>query len=204
MTGVIWMVVLTFSTCVIILSAALGQPSLLMAMSAGVSFGIALMAIREIRAIEAAGGSRRVLNSVVARFMGLVWTWGALGLVVSYGLILSDTWPEWWMYFLSFAGAAVLCLLYSSTLERDEAQGKKDDATVDLGRPIFILQLVGMLGTMIWLAVSPSMNLLSAASPDWVANNIFFGGAIALTAISAYALLQDKITDPEKHAPAAA
>ncbi len=202
MSNIIWMIVLTLCTSAIILSAAVGEPSIVMMMSAGVSFGIAVIAIREIRALEAAGASRRILNSAVARFMGLVWTWGALGLVVSYGLVLSNNWPNWFAYFVAFAAAGVLCLFYSSTLDRDEALKRDDETLVNLSRPIMIGQLVAMLGTMAWLALSPSKSLLSTAQPDWVANNIFFGGAIALIAICSYALLFDKTETSSKTAKA--
>jgi hypothetical protein len=203
MSNIVWMVVLTLCTCAIILSAAIGEPSIVMAMSAGISFSIAVLAIRELQALEEAGASRRAIKSAMARFMGLVWIWGALGLVVSYGLILSGTWPNWWIFFIAFAAAGVLCLFYSTTLDRDEALQRDDDMLTGLGRPIIILQLTGMLVTMAWLATNPSQNLLTTESPSWVANNIFFGGAIALTAICAYALLHVK-SEGQSRKPAAA
>ena len=192
MSQLIWMTILTISVCAIILSAAIGDPTTLMAMTSIVSFGLALVAIKDHRTLEAANASRSKLSSSTARHMGLIWFWGALGLLVSYGLILSETWHEWPVFFGGFTAAAVACLLYAATLDRDEELARKDDTMVNLGRYLTIAQLLGMLATLIGIAIDPDKQLLSAARPDWVANNIFVAGAIALTAVSAYALMQDK------------
>jgi hypothetical protein len=198
MPNILWMVVLTCSTCAIIFSAALEQPAMFLATSAGVSFGISLIAIREIQTLRDAGASRNVIGSSVARFMGLIWTWGALGLIVSYSLVLQGTWPSWWMYFLVFAAGAAACLTYSSKLDRNEDEGVIDDAMLCYGRHIISVQLAAMLVSMTWLGVNTSKNLLSTTNPEWVANIIFLGASIALAAISVGALVHDKVGTPEQ------
>ena len=191
MSNFIWMVILTVSVCVIILSAAIGDPPTLMAMTGIISFALALIAIREHRNLELSGASRASLSASTARHMGLIWMWGALGLLVSYGLILSETWPDWTYYFAAFAAASIACLLYAGTVDRDEALGREDQTMVNLGKYLLIAQLLGVLVALITIYLDPSMQLLSDANPDWVANNIFIAGAIALTAVSGYALMQD-------------
>lgn len=52
-----------------------------------------------------------------------------------------------------------------------------------------------MLAALIAICIDPNKQLLSATQPDWIANNIFVAGAIALTAICAYALMQDETPD---------
>lgn len=192
MSQVLWMIILTVSVCAMILSASIGDPATLMAMTGIVSFALALVAISEHRRLETANASRGTLSASIARSMGLIWFWGALGLLVSYGLILSATWPVWPVFFGLFATAAVACLLFAATLDRDESLGRKDDHMIELGNYLMITQLLGMLATLILMAVDPSKQLLSSEQPDWVANNIFVAGAIALTAVSAYALIQNR------------
>jgi anaerobic C4-dicarboxylate transporter len=117
--------------------------------------------------------------------------WGALGLLVSYSQILNATWDSWPIFFGTFAAAAVACLLYAATVDRDELLGREDSSMVNLGRYLTIAQLILMLVTLIGLWLDPNRQLLSTADPEWVANNIFAAGAIALTAVSGYALLRD-------------
>jgi hypothetical protein len=187
-----WMIILTVSVCAIILSAALGEPIILMFMTGAVSLGLALVAIRAHRHLEADGASRGVLSATIARHMGLIWAWGCLGLLICYGLLLPKTWHEWPVFFGGFAAAAVACLVYASALARDEQLGRKDDAMINLGRYLTIAQLLGMLATLIGICIDPDKRLLSDVRPDWVANNIFVAGAVALTAVSAYALMRDR------------
>jgi hypothetical protein len=180
------MITLTVSVCAIILSAAIGAPVLHMAMTGSVSLVCALFAIRERRALQSAGASPSAIASATARYMGLVWVWGALGLLVTYFFILR--WPEWWSFFIGFAAIGVLCLFFAATLERDAKAGRDDETMLSLGRYLAIGQLIGMGITVFGLAIDPDKELLSTAHPDWAANNIFLFGALALAAITAHAL----------------
>ena len=191
MSQFIWMITLTVSLCAIVLSAAIGDPTTLMCMTAVVSLFVAVIALRTHKQLETDGASRATLSASTARHMGLIWLWGALGLLVSYGLILNGTWDNWPTFFSAFAAAAIACLTYAATVDRDELLGREDDSMVNLGRYLTIVQLLGMLATMIGLWLDPSRKLLSVSDPAWVANNIFAAGAMALTAISGYALLRD-------------
>jgi len=189
---IIWIIILTVSVCAIILSAAIGDPAVLMFMTGTISLGLAMVGIRDHRHLEAGGATRGLLSASIARHMGLIWAWGGLCLLVCYGLLLQKTWHEWPVFFGGFAAAAVACLLYASALTRDEHLGRQDEAMINLGRYLTIAQLLGMLATLIGIGIDPDKRLLSTLRPDWVANNIFVAGAVALTALSAYALLRDK------------
>ena len=191
MSQFIWMVTLTLSLCAMILSAAIGDPTTLMCMTGVVSLFVALIAIRTHKQLETDGASRATLSASIARHMGFVWMWGALGLLASYGFILNATWTAWTTFFAVFAAAAIACLIYAATVDRDEQLGREDDSMVNIGRYLIITQLLGMLATIIGLWLDPSRKLLSVSDPAWVANNIFAAGAMALTAISGYALLRD-------------
>src|SRR5687768_14219999 len=70
-----------------------------MAIAAAVGFCIALAAARELRQPGVAA-SPEVLASVGTRHLGLVWTWGALALIVTYVFVLQ--WREWWHFSLVF------------------------------------------------------------------------------------------------------
>ena len=69
----------------------------------------ALVAIRETRQLVEAGGSRPAVAAQTARFMGYVWAWGALGLVISYGSGVVS-WREWLTFFVAFAILAAASL----------------------------------------------------------------------------------------------
>ena len=162
-----------------------------MAIAAFVSIFIALTAIREARALHAQNASRSEIAASSARFMGLVWTWGALALVVTYGSgILS--WHEWWQFFLAFFVAAGLCLFFSATLKKDADIKKDDETMLKLGHYLAVFQLIGMTIVIAGLLLDGKMTRFSAPRPgweDWAANNIFFFGAVALVAISLVALI---------------
>lgn len=187
---IIWMIVLTISVCALIFSAALGDASIHMTMTGLVSLAMALLAIRENMQLRAAGASRSTISASTARYMGLVWLWGALSLVVTYMFIL--VWPEWWQFFLAFAAAGVLCLLMATAIERDEQAGRKDETILSLTRYMAYGQLLGMVITIAGLWIDPDKHFGDVAFPDWAANNVFMFGAVALAAITTHALYYDK------------
>jgi len=187
---IIWMIVLTISVVAIILSAASGDPSVHMVMTGFVSLAIALLAIRENMQLRAAGAGRSAVSAATARYMGLVWLWGALSLLVTYMFILE--WHEWWQFFLGFAALGVLCLLLATAIERDAESGRVDETVLDLTRYLAIGQLAGMLIAIIGLLIDPTKRFLTIEVKDWAANNIFLFGAISLAAITAHALIYDK------------
>ena len=188
---VVWMLTLALSLSAIVLSAAAGKPAVHLAMTALVSLVVAVLALRENKDLRAARASRSTVAASTARYMGLIWVWGALGLLMTYFFILTE-WKEWWQFFLAFAVVAVLCLFFAATLGNDAEKGQDDETMLRLGRALVWGQLIGMLVTIIGLWVDHNKSFLNVKNPDWAANNIFFFGAIALAAISASSLLADR------------
>jgi hypothetical protein len=188
-----WMIALTLSILVIIFAAALNNPVAHMMAAGVVSTAFALSAIREHNTLRETGASRSELGSSTARNMGLIWAWGALGLCITYGLILENRFPEWWHFGLGFALAAVASIIFSNMLNRDHAAGRDDDSVAAVGRALVMVQLAGVIGgiaSMLYDGKFPR----STTYPDWAACNIFFFGALAIAAISINALLSKKET----------
>ncbi len=187
-SSITWIIILTVSLVAILLSAGAGMPTLHLAAAGLVSLACAVLAIRETDALVRRGESRSTVEAATARYMGLVWIWGALGLFVTYFFILS--WREWWQFVIAFAVAGALCLGFAKALERDAGLGRDDETMLKLGRYLGIAQLVGMIATVLGLAIDPDKEFLAVKRPDWAANNIFLTGALSLAAITAHALLK--------------
>ncbi|HKZ97392.1 MAG TPA: hypothetical protein VJ045_10480 [Hyphomicrobiaceae bacterium] len=196
---VLSMIVLTVSVCAVILSAAIGAPVLLMAVTGSASLGCAWLAIREARMLEAAGASRSAIASSDARYMGFVWAWGALVLLTTYLFILQ--WRDWWQFVIALALVGAFCLWFAAALERDAEAGREDETMLTLGRYLAIGQLAGMIVAVAGLAIDPDKQFLSTNRPDWAANSIFLFGALAVAAISAHALLRDRRSKTTNKAP---
>jgi hypothetical protein len=185
------MVGLILSVSAMVLAAGAKLPGVHMALAAVVGVAIALLAIRENRALRAASATKTTLAESTARFMGLVWTWGAIGLLVTYLAVLR--WHEWWHFFLAFAAVGTLCLAMAAMLARDGKAGRQDEAMLKIARTLTMVQLAGMVITMLGLIVDGKMTrFLDPRHGDWAANNIFFFGAMALAAISLNALLASR------------
>jgi hypothetical protein len=190
---VIWMMSLTIGIVAIILSAAAGTPQIYMAVTAMISVVIAFLAIKEQHDLEAGGASASAVSASTARYMGLVWTWGALALLVTYYFIL-PAWREWPHFFGAFAVIGVLCLFFASTLSKDSEKGTADETMLKLGRYLTLAQLVGTIIAVLGLLADPDKQFLNVKKLDWAAVNVFFFGSIALAAISANALFFAKKT----------
>ncbi|PPD26017.1 MAG: hypothetical protein CTY20_15070 [Hyphomicrobium sp.] len=187
----IWMLSIALGVAIMIVSAASAQPLIHMGTAAIISILIAILAIIDNRQLHAAGTSSQTIAASTARYMGMVWVWGALSLFVTYYFILK--WNEWLGFFLAFAVAGGLCLFVSNTLARDAESGREDETMMKIARYLTMAQLVGMVITVIGLLVDGKMTrYLTPRFTDWAANNIFFFGAVALTAISLNALLTSR------------
>jgi hypothetical protein len=191
---VFWMLGIAISVAMLVVSAAMRAQGgvqmayVHMATAAAISTAFALLYIRETKLLRAGHVSECEVAANTARFMGLVWAWGGLALIVTYGTGIL-VWKEWWQFFGAFFVAAGLCLLLSATLKKDALQGKEDPTLMRIGRYLAIFQLVGMVATMLGLLIDGKMTRFQVPRyTDWAANNIFFFGALAIAAISAYAL----------------
>ncbi len=185
---------MTVSIALMVLSAAKNVPLVHMAVTAVIALVVALAAIQESRMLRAQGESNATIAASNARYMGLVWTWGAVSLFVTYNFILS--WKEWFPFFMAFVVAAGLCLYFSATMNKDTASGESDPIMKKIGRYLTIAQVIGMSIAMVGLLLDGKMTRFAKVQrpgwEDWAANNIFFFGAFALVAIGLHALLADR------------
>ena len=182
-----WMISLTLGLCAVILTAGANQPALNLFSTGLVSVAFACLGIRENRALIAEGAHKSEIAASTARYIGLVWIWGALAMLVIYALVFENSWKEWWQFFLSFATAAVGCIIFANMLGRDAAQGKEDDSVMGLGRLLVKIQLIGMMIGVISLVVDGKFPR-DTSHMDWAACNIFFFGGLSIAAICANAL----------------
>jgi|GEM_PF-556773 len=159
-----------------------------MAVAVAASMAFALVAIRDNLALRRAGAAKSAIASSTARYMGIVWIWGALALAATYatGVLV---WREWWHFLLAFAAVGALCLLFAALLAKDARSGREDATMLKLGRQLAIIQLAGMVIAVLGLLIDGKMTrFLNPRYTDWAANNVFFFGALAIAAISANAL----------------
>ena len=183
-----WMIALTVSVCATVIAAAAGDQLLHMATTGFVTLGLALLAVREHRNLIAAGASESVVGASTARYCGLVWAWGAVATLVTYGFMFEARWPEWWQFLLGFAFAAAASLLFASMLNRDAERGTDDAGLLKIGRTLIIAQIIGMAAAIISLFIDGKFPR-DVGKPDWANCNIFFFGALAIAAISINALV---------------
>lgn len=182
-----WMINLTLGLCAVIITAGAHQPYLNLLATGLVSAAFASQAIRENRLLIAGREHKSTIAASTARNIGLLWTWAAISLLVIYALVFENSWPEWWHFFLSFATAAVGCIIFANMLGRDAEVGKEDDSVMGLGRLLVKLQLIGMSVGVISLFIDGKFPR-ETANPDWAACNIFFFGGLAIAAVCANAL----------------
>jgi hypothetical protein len=188
---VIWMLALTISLCITVLSAASDSPGLHMGMTGLVSLGIAIFGVQSHRALLAQGASASALAAQTARASGLVWVWAALAIFVTYNFILS--WREWWVFVLALVLIGGLCIAFSLMFNKDTAAGRDDEALLGFARTLGAVQAFGMFIAMIGIVADGKLSWLPRAGHgEWAANNIFFFGAFAIACIGANALISER------------
>lgn len=163
---------------------------------AGIAAATALLvagvAVRQCGLRLDKGASASEVASSNAWYMGLIWSWGTLALVATYGTGVLN-WNEWWHFVIGFAAAAGLSLYFATALKKDALAGKENEKTLRLARYLAIAQLVGMVITMLGLVIDGKMvRFLTLRYTDWAANNVFFFGALGIALISGYALRHNK------------
>lgn len=193
---IIWFMLITVSLCLMVIAAGAGAPRVHLGMAGFVSIGIALVAILENGKLRAAGASKTAVAASTARSMGFVYVWGALGIAITYMLVLR--WHEWWHFLSAFAVAGALCLFFSNLLTRDDQAGRVDATMLNIGRYLTWVQLVGMAVAVVgMIADGKLVRYVNPRHQDWAAQNIFFFGAVALALISAYALWAARNDQPD-------
>lgn len=190
---IFWSLSIIVSIVFLVLSAAARESGVHMAyahmsIAAAVSIGFALIFIRESEAMRLAGARASIVAANTARFMGIVWSWGALTLAVTYGTGILH-WREWMHFFLACCALAAICLFFSSMLRNDAAKDKDDPNLLKIGRYLTIIQFAGMIIAMVGMLIDGKMTrYLTPRFSDWAANHIFFFGALAIAVISGYSL----------------
>jgi hypothetical protein len=181
------MATLTIGVCGILFATGSGAPEYFMAVMALISFAIATIGLREIISLDKANAALSAISAATARYMGLVWAWGAVALFVSYYFIL-PSWHEWPVFFAAFALVAAISLLFATAMTNDANKGNDDPTLLKIGRYLTVLQFAGCLIAIGGLLIDPDKQFLNTDRKDWAAVNVFFFGAMALAAVSATAL----------------
>jgi hypothetical protein len=167
-----------------------------MAIAAAVGILMSLAAIRELRQLGPAANPE-LLAGIGARYLGAIWTWGALALILTYAFVLQ--WREWWHFSLVFVALAGACLFLSATLRKDAESGHDDDTMLKLARILIRIHFGAAIITVIGLIADGKMvRFLVPRHQDWAAQNIFFFGAIALGVVSWHTLRAMKVAQPAK------
>lgn len=191
----VWMMTLTIGICSIVLAAGSGTPSIYMIVTALISLAIAAIGLRETIELDKADASLSTVSASTARYMGLVWAWGALAMFVTY-YFFPPAWKEWLVFCAAFAIVAAICLLFATAMDNDAAKSAEDPTLLKLGRMLTLFQFAGTVVAMLGLLIDPDKRFLDTSRLDWAAINIFFFGAMALAAISAAALFYTRDRQP--------
>ncbi|SDO32828.1 hypothetical protein SAMN04488061_0904 [Filomicrobium insigne] len=192
MAWAIWIVALTIGLAAILWSAANVAPEMHTLACALVAASVAATAILDNRSLYRRAATKHRIAASTATYMGLVWTWGAIGLFTTYTPMLDILrWKEWLVFTLAFAGVAVLCLGFAWVIASDEKRDSGEQTMLNLAQYLSVGQLVGMGIAALGLIIDGKFPVTVKKQiewQDWAANNIFFFGALALAAITANAL----------------
>lgn len=186
---VIWILAIGFGTAALTVAAALKLQFLHMVVTAAVTVFMALAAIAETRRAD----DNDARAAISLRHLGLVWTWVALNLFVTYGYII--TWRPWMLLFVACFLSGGLCLFLASTLQAARQSATRDDQFARMARLIAIAQLVvtgialAALGleTFLWRSIDTRLQ-------GWAAGSLCLFGALAIAAISLNALRAEAVS----------
>lgn len=159
-----------------------------MAIAAIVAIGFAATFIKANTALRASGANQSAIAALTSRFVGYVWTWGALCLLTVYATgILA--WREWLTFSIACIVIAGLSMVFATMLQKDADAGREDATLLKLADALAKILLAGMAITIVGFLIDGKMvRFLTPRFTDWAANNVFFFGAIAVAAITGYAL----------------
>lgn len=189
-TMVVWILILAIAISVHAVTAAMPTIWLHALISAMVSLVIAVLAVRENETPITSDAGVYALSASNAHYMGVVWSWAAVTVALTYGLVLQ--WPEWWHFVLPFGAAAILCLCFANLMTKG-AENTTPERALKISRFLAIVQMVGALAVMAGLILGGKLPFLSGtpsaqAAREWAANDVIFFGATALSAIGFAAL----------------
>lgn len=185
---IIWMMALAVAVSAMIITAAIGNTAYHMAITGVISLMIALWSVQESNSLIKAGANDSALAASTARSTGLIWAWGTLSLLATYGFLLGNKWPEWWQFTAGFGAAAVVSLWIANMMNRDAEAGKVDPGLLKLGRGLLIAQILGVVAALLTMMIEGKFPRDATQHADWAGVNIFFFGGLAIIAISMNAL----------------
>lgn len=190
---VAWMLAIAISVAALVISAASRSGDVAMgyahmAVAAGVSIFFALYAIHHMQKIASAGAPAAAVATECTRSQGLVWTWAAIVIAITYGTGVM-TWKEWIPHFGGIFAVGGVCLAVAAALGKSAERGESDPAMMNIARMLTVGQLVVMLLLIVGFLVDGQMKrFLVERYTDWPAKNVMFFGALAIAAISGAAL----------------
>lgn len=189
-TMVVWILILAIAVSVHAVTAAMPTIWLHALISVMVSLVIAVLAVRENEKPITSEAEAFALSATNAHYMGIVWSWAAVTIALTYGLVLQ--WPQWWHFVMPFGAAAILCLCFANLMTKG-AQNTTAERALKISRFLAIVQMVGALAAIASLILGNKLPFLSGtpsdqAARDWAANDVIFFGATALSAIGFAAL----------------
>jgi hypothetical protein len=190
---VAWMLLIAVSVAGLVIAAALRAtiPSMAyahFALAAAVSILFALLGVRRLIAHHNEGATRTTIAAEGARSTGLVWTWVALVIGVTYGTgVLA--WKEWLFHFIGIIGVAGGSLALAAALDKSASRATEDEMLLTAARYLGMAQLVGMVIVIVGFLIDGQMTrFLLTRFADGPAKNVMFFGAIAVAAITGAAL----------------
>lgn len=163
-----------------------------MAICAFMSLAFVAIAIRDInRVTEQGERGAALISGIVAQHSGLVFAWGAAGLMLTYGTGIV-TWVEWHAFLVIFAVLALISF-YTARMHFASAEtGEVEPRFWKISRYLGMALIGGMIIVMVGLLVDGKMarflEIQRTNWQDWAANNYFFFGALALAILGAYGL----------------
>ncbi len=189
---ILWMATIAISVSMLAISAAMGGydpafATLHLLVSGMVATIMALLALREARELSSDGETRGLVAANLTRHMGLLWAWGALVLVITYGTgILA--WSAWWQYFLSFMVFAGLCLFLSKILQEDHDAGRPDEKMLRVSLALAVTTLFVVVVASGAIGFARLGGVQAAESAVWAADHVFVFGGLAMAVVASYLL----------------
>lgn len=204
---VLWMATIAVSVSLLAVTAAVGLAMPVFAtvhlLVAGmVATVMALLALREAREIAHGGETRGLVAASLTRHMGLLWAWGALVLIITYGTgILA--WSGWWQYFLTFMVFSGLCLFLSKVLAEDHEAGRPDERMLRVALALGVATLFAVVIAAGAIGFGRLAGAHPAEATIWAADHVFVFGGLAMAVVASFLLKTAASPAPEPAADAA-
>jgi hypothetical protein len=184
---VFWMLGIAFSAGAMVFTVALDAHLAEFALAAIIVTFIAISAVRDFHACDDQHPSRSA--AVLIRHMGMLWSWGAMSIVLIYGTLLQ--WSAWHGVFFVLVLGSGLCLFIANVLERDAAEDAHDSRMVGL---VGLIAKVQFGATCIAIGGLVAYGKLSVdafgGDAKWAAVNILLCMGMALAGLSGFAFVQ--------------